>query len=164
MSTRAITVVRRQNGQVRLLLDNRRSALIVLGGAHDLSNNLDRLSGGKTEYIRVEVEAWKKPAREKRQYQVHGGHIHPHGDSGEEQMTGKLHIKAYGKRWGVLYVPLLADEYDGQTVVVCRNGVSKIKVSTAIKRVNLEKVVPGTPQGLREVVKETLEKDGLLWR
>ena len=79
-------------------------------------------------------------------------------------MTGKLHVKSYGERWGVVYVPLRADMKDGQTVAVCRNGISERKVSMAIKRVNVEKVVPGTPQGLREVVKETLEKDGLLSR
>jgi hypothetical protein len=54
----------RQDGQVRLLLDNGPFAVIVLGGAHDLSDNVNRLSGGKAEYIRVEVEAWKKFAGE----------------------------------------------------------------------------------------------------
>jgi hypothetical protein len=79
-------------------------------------------------------------------------------------MTGKLHVKAYGERWGVVYVPLLLDMKDGQTVAICDNGISKRKVSMAMKKVGIEKVVPGTPEGLREVVKETLQKDGLLWR
>ncbi len=30
------------------------------GGAHDLSDNVDRLSEGRAEYIRVEVDAWKR--------------------------------------------------------------------------------------------------------
>ena len=45
-------------------MDNGPFAVIVLGGAHDLSDNVNRLSGGKAEYIWVEVEAWKKFAGE----------------------------------------------------------------------------------------------------
>lgn len=54
----------RQDGQVRLLLDNGPFAVITLGGAHDLSDNVERLSDGKAEYIRVEVAEWKKVAGE----------------------------------------------------------------------------------------------------
>ena len=54
----------REDGQVRLLLDSGPFALIVLGGAHDLSDNVHRLSGGQAEYIRVEVEVWKELGQE----------------------------------------------------------------------------------------------------
>ena len=42
----------RQDAQARRLLAGSKFSLIVLGGAHDLSDNLDRLSGGQAEYIR----------------------------------------------------------------------------------------------------------------
>ncbi len=50
----------RQDGQAHLLLEGGPFSTIILGGAHDLSDNLDRLSEGKAEYIRVEVEEWRK--------------------------------------------------------------------------------------------------------
>jgi hypothetical protein len=50
----------REDAQVRLLLDGEPVAIIILGGAHDLSDNVERLSGGTAEYIRVEVKAWKQ--------------------------------------------------------------------------------------------------------
>lgn len=50
----------REDAQVRLLLDGWPVAVIILGGAHDLSDNVERLSGGTAEYIRVEVKAWKQ--------------------------------------------------------------------------------------------------------
>ena len=53
---------------------------------------------------------------------------------------------------------------DGETIAVCHASVSKRKLSLAIKRVKPEKVVPGTPRRLREVVTEFLQKDHLLWR
>jgi len=39
----------RQTAQAKRLRDGGRFALIILGGAHDLSDNLDRVSGGKAE-------------------------------------------------------------------------------------------------------------------
>ena len=54
----------RQDAQVRLLLDKEPFAVIVLGGDNDLSDNVKRLSDGKAEYLRVEVEAWKRVAGE----------------------------------------------------------------------------------------------------
>ena len=50
----------REDAQARLLLDGEPVAIIILGGAHDLSGNVERLSGGKAEYIRLEVKAWKQ--------------------------------------------------------------------------------------------------------
>ena len=50
----------REDAQVRLMLGNGPVAVIILGGAHDLSDNLERLSSAKAEYIRVEVKAWKE--------------------------------------------------------------------------------------------------------
>jgi hypothetical protein len=43
----------RHDAQVRAVLDNGPFALIVLGGAHDLSDSVRRLGGGHCEYIRV---------------------------------------------------------------------------------------------------------------
>jgi hypothetical protein len=55
----------RQDAQAKRLLDGGTFALIVLGGAHDLSDNLDRLSGGKAEYIRVATRGWQEFAGDK---------------------------------------------------------------------------------------------------
>ena len=79
-------------------------------------------------------------------------------------MAGSLKVKAYGERYGVIYVPLGCDAEDGQTVAVCRKGVGMRKVQGAIKRVKMDKIVPGTPQRLREVVTGVLEEAHLLWR
>ena len=56
----------RQDAQARRLLDGGRFALIVLGGAHDLSDNLDRLSRGQAEYIRAAPKGWRKVAEDVR--------------------------------------------------------------------------------------------------
>lgn len=56
----------RQDAQVRLLLKGEPFELIILGGSHDLSDNIARLSEGKAEYIRVELEAWRGVAGESR--------------------------------------------------------------------------------------------------
>ena len=50
----------RQDAQAKRLLDGGRFALIILGGAHNLSDNLDRLLGGKVEYIRVATKGWQE--------------------------------------------------------------------------------------------------------
>ena len=50
----------RQTAQAKRLLADGEFTLIVLGGAHDLSDNLDRLSGGRAEYIRVATKRWLK--------------------------------------------------------------------------------------------------------
>ena len=52
----------RQDAQVKRLLDGGKCSLIILGGAHDLSDNLDRFSGGQTEYIRVATKRWQEIA------------------------------------------------------------------------------------------------------
>ena len=50
----------RQTAQAKRLLAGGKFALIVLGGAHDLSDNLGRLPGGKAEYIRVATKGWQE--------------------------------------------------------------------------------------------------------
>lgn len=50
----------RQDAQVRLLLEGDPVTIVILGGAHDLSDNLERLAGDSAEYIRVELNAWKQ--------------------------------------------------------------------------------------------------------
>lgn len=54
----------RQDAQVRLLLDSGPFSLAVLSGGNDLSDNVERISGGAAEYIRVEVEAERSLAGE----------------------------------------------------------------------------------------------------
>jgi len=49
----------RQDAQVKRLLRGN-FALVILGSAHDLADNLDRLSGGKAEYIRVATKRWRE--------------------------------------------------------------------------------------------------------
>jgi hypothetical protein len=46
-------VRRREDAQVKAALDGGPFALIVLGGAHDLSDSVRRVAGGDCEYIRV---------------------------------------------------------------------------------------------------------------
>ncbi len=62
----------RQTAQAKRLLADGEFTLIVLGGAHDLGDNLERLSGGQAEYIRVATKRWREmlagnssPPREK---------------------------------------------------------------------------------------------------
>ena len=50
----------RQDSQAKRLLGAGKFALLMLGGAHDLSDNLDRLSGGKAEYLRVGAKQWQE--------------------------------------------------------------------------------------------------------
>jgi len=53
----------REDAQVKLLLDHGGCAVIILGGAHDLSDNIRRLSG-RCEYIRVTTRRWREFAVE----------------------------------------------------------------------------------------------------
>ena len=41
-------------------MDGGRFALIILGGVHDLADNLERLSGGQGEYVRVATTGWRE--------------------------------------------------------------------------------------------------------
>jgi hypothetical protein len=36
--------------------------LLILGGGHDLSDNVQRICAGQAEYVRVQVEAHRKAA------------------------------------------------------------------------------------------------------
>jgi hypothetical protein len=53
-------IAAREEAQAKRLLSSGRFCLIVLGGAHDLADNLDRLSDGRAEYIRVGMRAWRE--------------------------------------------------------------------------------------------------------
>jgi hypothetical protein len=50
----------REDAQVRTVLDNGPYALIVLGGAHDLSDSVQRLGGGHCEYVRVTTRRFRE--------------------------------------------------------------------------------------------------------
>ena len=52
----------REDFIVRTLLESGPVSVVILGGSHDLAKNVERLSGGKAEYLRVELEAWEKVA------------------------------------------------------------------------------------------------------
>ena len=49
------TVEAREDAIVKNLLHDGSFAFIVLGGGHDLSDNIERLSGGTCEYLTVET-------------------------------------------------------------------------------------------------------------
>ena len=49
----------RENFIVRTLLESGPVTYVILGGSHDLAENVERLTGGKAEYLRVELEAWR---------------------------------------------------------------------------------------------------------
>ncbi len=48
---------------VKKMLDGGSFAFVVLGGGHDLSDNIERLSGGKCEYLTVETEMYSQLSR-----------------------------------------------------------------------------------------------------
>jgi hypothetical protein len=50
----------RQDTQVNGVLEKGAFGLIVLGGAHDLSDNVRRLGQGRCEYIRVTTRRFKE--------------------------------------------------------------------------------------------------------
>jgi hypothetical protein len=39
-------------------------AVLILGGGHDLADNVEAIAGGQVEYVRVQVEADWKAAEE----------------------------------------------------------------------------------------------------
>jgi hypothetical protein len=53
-------VGQREDAQVQAALDGGPFALIVLGGAHDLSDSIRRVAGGDCEYIRVTTKAYQE--------------------------------------------------------------------------------------------------------
>lgn len=52
----------REDAQVRAVLSGEPAAVIVLGGAHDLSGSVRRLGGGRCEYFRVTTGAFARTA------------------------------------------------------------------------------------------------------
>ena len=50
----------RQDGQVRTLLKAGAFAFVILGGAHDLQDNITRLAGGDCEYVVVTTRAYRR--------------------------------------------------------------------------------------------------------
>lgn len=48
----------RRDAIVKRLLERGPFAFIIVGGSHDLSENVQRLSNGKAEYIRVTTERY----------------------------------------------------------------------------------------------------------
>ena len=54
----------RHDAQVKAVLDKGGFGLIVLGGAHDLSDNVRRLGQERCEYIRVTTSQYKQFSQE----------------------------------------------------------------------------------------------------
>ncbi len=50
----------RHDAQVKSMLDNGPFGFIILGGSHDLSESVQRLGGGRCEYIRVTTRKYKE--------------------------------------------------------------------------------------------------------
>ena len=50
----------RQDAQVRTLLEAGEFAFVILGGAHDLQDNVVKLSDGSCEYLVVTTEAYRR--------------------------------------------------------------------------------------------------------
>jgi len=50
----------RQDAQVRKLLKAGKFAFVILGGAHDLQDNITRLAGGDCEYVVVTTWAYRR--------------------------------------------------------------------------------------------------------
>ncbi len=56
---------RREDAIVRNVLASESPvAVLILGGGHDLSDNVERIGGGQVEYVRVQVDAHKKAVGE----------------------------------------------------------------------------------------------------
>jgi hypothetical protein len=54
----------REDAMVKKILDGGPFAFMVLGGGHDLSGNIERLSGGLCEYLTVETGMYSRLSRE----------------------------------------------------------------------------------------------------
>ena len=57
------TIEAREDAMVKKMLDCEPFAFIVLGGDHDLSDNIERLSGGTCEYLTVETGWYSRLSR-----------------------------------------------------------------------------------------------------
>ena len=57
-------LIRGRGRQAKRLLAGRSFSVVILGGAHNLADNLDRLSAEKIEYVRVATKRWKEYAQE----------------------------------------------------------------------------------------------------
>jgi len=55
----------RQDAQVRVMIEGGRFALVILGGAHDLADNVRKLAGRDGEYVRVTTRwGWRFGAKD----------------------------------------------------------------------------------------------------
>lgn len=57
------TIEAREDAMVKKMLDGGPFAFVVLGGGHDLSDNIERLSGGTCEYLTVETGWYSQLSR-----------------------------------------------------------------------------------------------------
>ena len=60
----ALKVQARHDAIVKNVLKGGPFGLMILGGDHDLSENVRRLGGGKCEYVRVTMKRFREAARE----------------------------------------------------------------------------------------------------
>ena len=55
----------REDVIVRTMLSSESHVIVlVMGGGHDLSDNVERIGGGTVEYVRVQLKAHRKAAGE----------------------------------------------------------------------------------------------------
>ena len=57
------TIEAREDEMVKKMLDGGPFAFVVLGGGHDLSDNIERLGGGTCEYLTVETGWYSRLSR-----------------------------------------------------------------------------------------------------
>ena len=60
----ALKVQTRHDAIVKTVLKEGSFGLMILGGDHDLSENVRRLGGGRCEYVRVTMKRFEQAARE----------------------------------------------------------------------------------------------------
>ena len=60
----ALKAQARHDAIVKNVLKDGSFGLVILGGDHDLSENVRRLGEGKCEYVRVTMERFREAARE----------------------------------------------------------------------------------------------------
>jgi hypothetical protein len=65
MEVQTVKVEARHDAQVKRALASGPCSVLVLGGGHNLSASVRRLSGGTTEYVRVTTRRYKQAAGEK---------------------------------------------------------------------------------------------------
>jgi hypothetical protein len=111
-----IANVAREQAIVRNLLDHGTCSVIVLGGAHDLSHQIDLLSDGRCEYVKVLVKGYPEPKRQSRLYRSKRGMLF---HAASRAKVGAIHFMADPQN-GIVLVALLIFPF----IIVARRRTS----------------------------------------